>query len=90
MAILKDIHEWREIASKSDFFYVKRKLAEATSRGWVEQIAVMKPNKFSPDEEWFRDIETGEIYRLVPPDERGGWWDKVDPADLVEPNEKIN
>jgi hypothetical protein len=89
MTIFKEIYEMRVIGSKGVFKEMKRKLAEAISRGWVEQIAVMKPNKFRPDEEWYRDTETGEIYRLEPPDERTGLWIRVDMEDLVAPDEKI-
>jgi hypothetical protein len=90
MTIFKEIHEPREIGSKAEFRELKRKLSEAISRGWVEQIAVMKPSRFSPNQEWYRDKETGEIYHLVPPGERGGWWDRVDPEDLYTPGEKVN
>jgi len=90
MTIFKEICETREVGSKAAFADMKRKLAEAISRGWVEQIAVMKPHRFSPNEEWYRDTETGEIYRLLPPDERGGWWERVDPEDLIGPEEKIH
>jgi hypothetical protein len=90
MAIFKEICETREVGGKDHFRGIKHKLAEAISHGWVEQIAVMKPNRLLPNEEWYRDTETGEIYRLVPPGERGGRWDRVDPADLVGLDEKIH
>ena len=90
MGIFKEIWEAREVGGRLHYLGMKQKLQEAISRGWVEQVPVMNPSRFSPDEEWFRDKETGEIYRLVPPDERGGWWDRVDPSDLIGPDEKIH
>jgi hypothetical protein len=90
MGVFKEICETREVGGKPAYLGVKRRLEEAISRGWVEQVSVMKQNPWSPNEEWFRDKETGEIYRLVPPGDRGGWWDKVDASDLVSPNEKVH
>lgn len=90
MSIFKEMHELRSIGSKDDFWHLKRMLSEAISRGYVEQVPVMKPNRWVPDQEWYRDKETGEIYRLEPPGERGGWWDRVDPKDLIAPDERIH
>jgi hypothetical protein len=89
MTIFKEIHELRVIGSKPEFLELKRKLSEAISRGWVEQIEVMRPSRFSPNQEWYRDKETGEIYSLDPPGERGGWWDRVDPGELIESGRKV-
>jgi len=60
-------------------------LAEAISRGYVEQVPVMKPNLYAASETWYRDKETGQIYSLHPFDERPGLWMEVDPNDVVEP-----
>ncbi|MFI5102417.1 MAG: hypothetical protein ACHP9V_03495 [Terriglobales bacterium] len=49
----------------------------------------MKPGRFSPKQEWYRDKETGQIYYLVPPGERPGWWAEIDPNDLIEPGQKV-
>jgi hypothetical protein len=90
VGIFKDMHEAREIGSQRDFKELQRMLSEAISRGYVEQVPVLKPNRFSPRKTWYRDKETGQIYSLDPPDERGGWWAEVDLKDLVEPGEKVN
>ena len=90
MGIFKEICETREVGGRLHYLGMKRRLQEAISRGWIEQVTVTKPNQFHPDEEWYRDKETGEIFRLVPPDERGGWWDKVDTSDLIGPDEKVH
>jgi hypothetical protein len=89
MGIFREIYELRSIGPGAHV-YVKQRLAQAIERGWIEQVPVMKPNRFSPDEEWFRDKETGEIFRLVPGGERGGLWDRVYPEELVGPDEKVN
>jgi hypothetical protein len=82
MAIFSEMHETREIGSRRDFEDLKRMLTEAISRGYVEQIPVMKPDRFIRRQTWYRDKETGQIYRLVPPDDRSGWWAEVDSEDL--------
>jgi hypothetical protein len=57
---LLQIWEYREL---------RRKLSEAISAGYVEEVPVMeKPLRFSLKKEWFRDKETGEIYYLIGPD----------------------
>jgi hypothetical protein len=89
MSIFKEMHELRTI-SKAGFLRLKGMIADAISRGYVEQIPVMKPNPFLPNREWYRDKETGEIYFLDPPGERGGCWDRVDPKDLIAPDEKVH
>lgn len=90
MTILKEIHELRVIGTKPEFLHLKRLLSEAISQGYIEQIPVFKPNRLWPDQEWYRDKETREIYRLVPPGERGGSWDRIDPKDLIAPDESVH
>ena len=91
MGIFKEMYEQRTFTSDWEFKELLRKLSEAISRGFVEQVRVMKkPNRFSLKQEWYRDKETGEIYCLIAPNEKiRGSWDKVDPEDLVEPGERI-
>jgi hypothetical protein len=90
MGIFKEMYEQRSFASDRDYWELRRMLSEAISRGYVEQIPVMKPHQYAPEREWFRDKETGEIYSLDAPDERiRGWWAKVDAEDLIEPGEHI-
>ncbi len=84
MGIFKDMHELRVIGSPADCRELRRMLSEAISRGYVEQIPVMKPHRYSPNESWYRDKETGQIYSLHPFDERPGSWMEVDPKDLIE------
>ena len=84
------MYEKRQFDSEWEYRELRRMLSEAIARGYVEQIAVMKPNRFTRNQEWYRDKETGEIYSLDRPDGKiRGWWDKVDMQDLVEPNQSV-
>lgn len=83
------MHETRMIDSQRDYQELLRMLSEAIARGYVEQVPVMKPHPYAPRQTWYRDKETGQIYCLDPPDDRGGWWAEVDPSDLIAPGEKV-
>jgi len=90
MGIFKEMYEMRLFNSDWEYRELRRMLTEAMSRGYVERIPVMKPHRWVPDEEWYRDKETGEIYSLVPPEEKNrGHWINVDPEALVEPRETL-
>jgi hypothetical protein len=89
VGIFKEMHEPRTVDPGWGYKNLRRMLSEAISRGYVEQIPVMKPQRYAPNREWYRDKETGEIYQLDPPDERPGLWDRVDPQELVEPGKRI-
>ena len=90
MGIFKDMYELRLFDSDWQYRELRRMLAEAIERGYVEKIPVMKPQRWVSDEEWYRDKETGEIYSLVPPEEKNrGQWIRVDPGDLMEPGETL-
>jgi hypothetical protein len=65
-------------------------LSEAISRGYVEQVPVIrKPNRLSLKRERYRDTETAEICCLIEPDGKIREGDKVYPQDIVEPGEPI-
>ena len=81
-SIFKEMHEKRVFNSEYEYKELRRMLEDAVNRGFVERVPVVKPNKFVPVQEWFRERETGQIYRLVPPEGNGGWWCEVDIADL--------
>lgn len=90
MAIFKEMYEMRLFNSDWEYRELRRMLSEAISRGYVEQVPVMKPHPFVPREEWYREKETGEIYSLVPPEEKSrGQWLQVDPGDLVKPGQTV-
>jgi hypothetical protein len=87
MGIFEEMYERRAIESAWEYKQLRRKLSEAISRGYIEQIPAIKRNRYSLPQEWFRDKETGDIYSLTEPvDNRGfGSWVRVDPQDFVEP-----
>ena len=89
MGIFKDMHEAHIVDTQ--YRELLHMLSEAIARGHVEQIQVTRPNRFAPNETWYRDKETGEIYSLTPPDERPGWWAEVDLEALMgsPPTENI-
>jgi hypothetical protein len=90
MGIFREMYEQRVFNSDWEYTELCRKLAEAISRGCVEQAPVMKPHRWAPRREWYRDKGTGEIYSLDAPEEKSrGWWARVDPEDIVEPGERI-
>lgn len=90
MGIFREMYEQRVFASDRDYWELRRMLLEAISRGYVEPVPVMKPHRFAPKREWHRDKETGEIYSLDAPEEKGrGWWNKVDLSDLLESGERV-
>jgi hypothetical protein len=90
MGIFREMYEQRSFALDWEYWDLRRKLSEAISRGYVERIPVMKPNRFLPKQEWYRDKETGEIYSLNAPEEKiRGSWRKVDMEDLIEPGETV-
>ena len=81
MGILKKIHAVRVVNSGADHTELLRRLSEAISSGYVEQIPVMKPHPRAPNLSWYRDKKTGQIYSLDPPDQIPGWWTEVDPGE---------
>jgi len=90
MGIFKEMYLMRLFNSDWEYRELRRMLSEAISRGYVEQIPVMKPHPWSPREEWYRDKQTGEIYSLYPPEEKNrGHWIKIDPEDLARPGETV-
>ncbi len=80
MGIFKKIHETRVVNPGLDHDELLRRLSEAISGGYVEQITVTKYAP-PPDRSWYRDIKTGQTYSLDPPDQLPGWWIELDPGD---------
>ncbi len=75
MSIFRDMHAQRSFQGDHDFRELKRMLAEAESRGFVERVEIPVGRPLRWGEEWFLEIETGEMFKLTPPEEkvRGEW-----------------
>lgn len=83
MSIFEEMYPFRQFDSWRDFDELKRMLAEAISRGFVEEVCVMKTREVPRTENWFRDKETGDIYSLIPPEPPArGSWERVDTEEL--------
>jgi hypothetical protein len=68
----------------TDWKYVqlRRNLEILVADGQVRRIPVFKPLYSGNDEEWYLDVESGEIYALLPSSERvAPIWEKVDVYD---------
>lgn len=82
MIVLGPLHGQSRYLSEWDYVLLRRKLDELLSAGRIKKRQVLKP-LHAGWEEWFEDVETGEIYCLVPPAERvTPTWEKVDPFGL--------
>jgi hypothetical protein len=87
MSIFEEMYPYRHFDSWRSFTELQRMLGEAITRGFVEEIPVMKTHPMIRVVKWYRDKESGEIYSLVPPDFPAcGNWEKVDltGSDLVQ------
>ena len=83
MSIFEQMYPFRQFNSWRDFDQLRRMLAEAMGRGFIEEVPVMKIREVPRTENWFRDKETGDIFSLIPPEPpaRGGW-ERVDIEEL--------
>jgi len=83
MSIFREMYPIREIASRNDLHDLERMVDQAIQRGFVREISVsrkLRPGQIAnhPFERWLLDIESGEVFSLVYPDERScGKWDLV-------------
>ena len=91
MSIFRDLHPYRWFHSWREFDEVNRMLREAIERGYVEIITPLKHPTYLPDRDgWYRDKETGEIYRLISPNPPShGAWEPVDLDDYIRPESAI-
>jgi hypothetical protein len=83
MIVLGPIDEQGPYLTEWDYVLLRRKLDQLLSARRIRKRQVLKPLHAGTSEEWFEDVETGEIYCLVPPAERiTPRWEKVDPFSL--------
>lgn len=84
MSIFHEMHPARTVNPGRDYSELKRMIAEAIERGHVEVIPVMRKNRWSFGETWYREAETGVIFSLTAPGDRPGWWEEIDANELSE------
>ena len=91
MSIFYDMHPNRSFQSLRDFDEVNRMLREAIERGHVEVVTpLQQPTQTRYEESWYRDKETGEIYRMCPPEPPArGAWEPVDLDDHIPFNSAV-
>jgi len=83
MIVLGPLDEQDRYLSEWDYVLLRRRLDDLLSSGRIKKRQVLKQLHPGTSEEWFEDVETGEIYCLVPPAERiTPSWEKVDPFRL--------
>jgi hypothetical protein len=82
-SILIDGHEDRpNQLGHGEYVQLRRNLEKLVSDGRVRKIAPFNPLYGGDDEEWYLDVEGGEIYALLPLSERVvPIWEKVDAYD---------
>jgi hypothetical protein len=72
-----------------EYIQLRRNLEKLVSNGRVRKIAPFNPLYGGDDEEWYLDVEDGEIYALVPLSERFvPLWQKVDATTLAPASNK--
>jgi hypothetical protein len=89
MSIFNEMWPGRTFGTTRDYAELLRMLGEAIDRGYVEEIPTTLAGKLSVREKWFREKETGTIYSLTEPDERGPYWRPVEMEELVKEGETI-
>lgn len=84
MSVFEEMHPRRQFSSWREYDELNRMLGEAISRGFVEEVPVMRSSTTPNREKWFRDNETGDIFRLLEPEPPAqGWWERVDLEELT-------
>ena len=90
MSIFEEMYPYRQFNSWRDFEEVTRMIAEAVSRGFVDEVPVLKIREVPRTENWYRDKETGDIYSLIPPEPPArGSWERVDIAELKQSGQSV-
>jgi hypothetical protein len=76
--VLGSIKKTRTFASYEESERLEQRLSDLRSSGLIEEIPVTTPEHPLLEEHWYRDIETGEVYRYCPPEfPSRGLWEKV-------------
>ncbi len=79
MSIFADLHNKPRIDSVREMVYLERNIKQLISDGEIEEIPVEEPkHPMLLGEHWYRDRESGEVYRYIPPEfPARGIWERI-------------
>jgi hypothetical protein len=78
-SILSRLHSGKEFGALDELQAFQQKLAAVLENGTVERIPVGKLFSHTMPEEWYREKETGTVYRYIPPEfPLKGLWARVE------------
>jgi hypothetical protein len=78
-SLLSKLHSGKEFGSAEDVQRFERRLTEELERGTIERIPVGQLLSHATPEEWYREKQTGIVYRYVPPEfPLKGHWQRVE------------
>lgn len=79
ISILESLHPKRRIDSAWEEEELEKRIGELVQVGIVEEVAVERPEHPALEEHWYRDRESGEVYRYMPASfPARGKWEKVE------------
>lgn len=75
MGVLSKIRESEKFSSYEESENFEDQIAFLISTGRIEEVSVESPEHPLLEEHWYKDLDTGEIYRYCPPEfpSRGVW-----------------
>lgn len=78
-SILSKLHSGKEFSSFEEVQAFEQQLATELEKGSVERIPVGKMFSHTTPEEWYREKNTGVVYRYIPPEfPLKGMWARVE------------
>jgi hypothetical protein len=78
-SILSKLHSSKEFGTFDEVQEFQQRLAAELEKGSVERIPVGKMFSHTTPEEWYREKETGIVYRYIPPEfPLKGLWERVE------------
>jgi hypothetical protein len=83
MTIINSLYDKHTFANSREWSVFEQALQDVVVRGFVEEIDPLSKT-ISPHERWFRDRNSGEVYRYVEPEPGvgDGVWMEVSPTEL--------
>ncbi|WP_224242010.1 hypothetical protein [Hyalangium gracile] len=82
-SILSKLHPGQEFGSLEELLLFQQRLAAELEKGAVERIPVGKLYSHTTPEEWYREKDSGTVYRYIPPEFplKGRWAHVEDPEE---------